>query len=327
MVSSNLLKFLTLCLVWGLTWIGVKVGISSVPPTVFAATRFMAAGLILLGYTCVIRGLPAFFIEDAPRLMVGSLLMITLCYGPLFWGMQFVSSGTAAVVEMSLTPLALLGFGILLGQEIWSWRRASAMAVGIAGLYLLFDHPVEETQTDELIGYLAVIFAALSSAYGSVIAGPLISRYGSIFVAGSTTLIGGTILLGCAFLAGEGPVRAFPIFWRWEALAGWAFLIVFGSLVGYSLYLQLLRDAGPARAGSFAFVSPAIAVAVGVLIGGETVSAINLLGMALMLISASVCLYSDQSLRPTAGERQAPPIPVDTLRTACSPSRPPADPQ
>ena len=76
--------------------------------------------------------------KDAIRLFAASVLMVTLTYGPLFWGMRYVSSGTAGVLEMSLTPIALLGFGIALGQEHWSWINAVAMALGIAGLCLLF---------------------------------------------------------------------------------------------------------------------------------------------------------------------------------------------
>ncbi|SCB62302.1 EamA-like transporter family protein [Rhizobium aethiopicum] len=131
---KNLIKFLILCLVWGLTWIAVKTGIQTVSPMVFAATRFLCAGLLLFGWS-LCSGRRRFLARrDLGRIIIASLLMITLCYGPLFWGMQFVASGTAAVIEMSLTPLALLGFGILLGEERWSSARAFAMVIGLIGL-------------------------------------------------------------------------------------------------------------------------------------------------------------------------------------------------
>ena len=74
---------------------------------------------------------------------------------------------------------------------------------------------------------------------------------------------------------------------------GWLFLLLFGLLVGYSLYMQLLRDLGPAKAGSFAFVSPIIAVLVGVIAARETVSALSVAGLAIMLVAAGACLYGD----------------------------------
>jgi drug/metabolite transporter (DMT)-like permease len=199
---------------------------------------------------------------------------------------------------MSLTPLALLGFGVMLGEETWSWPKCVAMLVGIVGLYLLFGCPTGATSTSSILGWTAVGWAALSSAWGSVIARPLISQYGSQLVAGSTTVLGGIALLLVGIAAGEDLTFVLPFYWPWDAIGAWIFLVVFGSLVGYSLYIQLIDDIGPARAGSFAFVSPMIAVAVGAVVAGETVSLVNLGGMVLMLLSAGACLHADAFARP-----------------------------
>jgi drug/metabolite transporter (DMT)-like permease len=144
--SENLLKFLVLCLVWGLTWIATKVGIGAVPPLLFAATRFIAAGMIVSLWVWREIHFSEWQKNDVIRLFAASLLMVTLTYGPLFWGMRYVSSGTAGVLEMSLTPIALLGFGIALGQERWSWVNAIAMALGIAGLCVLFAPSVKANE-------------------------------------------------------------------------------------------------------------------------------------------------------------------------------------
>jgi drug/metabolite transporter (DMT)-like permease len=141
---------------------------------------------------------------------------------------------------------------------------------------------------------VAVAWAALSSAWGSVLARPLIERHGSAALAGSTTLIGGTALLLASLATEPGAATSFATFWGWPAVAGWLFLVVAGSLVGYSIYMQLLRDIGPAKAGSFAFVSPAIAVLLGIAFAGETATAQDFLGMAIMLLAAGTCLYGDK---------------------------------
>ncbi|MDK4731510.1 EamA family transporter [Rhizobium sp. CNPSo 3490] len=294
---KNVIKFLILCLVWGLTWIAVKTGIETVPPMMFAATRFLCAGLLLLGWSLRSRRISFAANRDFGRLVIASLLMITLCYGPLFWGMQFVASGTAAVIEMSLTPLALLGFGILLGEERWSGARALAMIIGMIGLSFLFSPSIEMTSLSgsaAIVGLLAISWSAVSSAWGSVLAKPLITRYGSTLVSGCTTLIGGAGLF-LSSLAFEPEAAASLVTpWNWQAVAGWLFLVLFGSLIGYSIYLQLIRDIGPARAGSFAFVSPIVAVAVGVMMAGEALTAAGMFGMILMLLAAAMCLYGHQ---------------------------------
>ena len=297
-LSANLLKFLVLCLVWGLTWIATKVGIGPVPPLLFAATRFIAAGVLVSLWMWREIHVSAWQKNDVIRLFAASLLMVTLTYGPLFWGMRYVSSGTAGVLEMSLTPIALLGFGVALGQERWSWVNAIAMTLGIVGLCMLFAPSIKADEGSSvvwsIVGFGAIAWAAVSYAWGSVLARPLIERYGSGTLSGATMLIGGAALLLGSLGWEPNSAQSLEAFWGGPATLGWLFLLLFGSLVGYSLYMQLLRDLGPAKAGSFAFVSPIIAVLVGVIAAGETVSALSVAGMAVMLVAAGACLYGDE---------------------------------
>ncbi|OWV66415.1 multidrug transporter [Rhizobium sp. R339] len=302
--TRNLLKFVVLCFVWGLTWIAVKIGVETVPPMMFAATRFMVAGAVFIALAWARGQRKAFSQEDKTRLLIVSLLMIALSYGPLFWGMQFVPSGTAAVLEMSLTPLALLAFGIVLGEEQWNGLRAFAMLLGVGGLGLLFAPSIDLTGLEKglpMIGLIAIAWAAISSAWGSVLAKPLISNYGSARLSGLTTLIGGSVLLIASLAIEPRSAESLITPWEWQAVAGWLFLVIFGSLLGYSIYMQLLRDIGPARAGSFAFVSPAIAVSVGVVFANEPAEPQRFIGMALMIIAAAICLSADRLPRLSKG--------------------------
>jgi drug/metabolite transporter (DMT)-like permease len=296
-LSMNLLKFLVLCIVWGLTWIATKVGIGAVPPLLFAATRFMAAGVLVSLWMWREIHLSDWQKNDLVRLFAASVLIVTLTYGPLYWGMRYVSSGTAGVLEMSLTPIALLGFGVALGQERWSWVNAVAMALGVAGICLLFEPSIKADQESvvwSVVGFVAIAWAAVSYAWGSVLARPLIERYGAGTLSGATMVIGGGALLAGSLGWEPNSTQSLKAFWGWPAALGWLFLLVFGSLIGYSLFMQLLRDLGPAKAGSFAFVSPIIAVLVGVIAAGETVSPLSIAGMAVMLVAAGACLYSDE---------------------------------
>jgi drug/metabolite transporter (DMT)-like permease len=297
--SASLPKFIVLCVVWGLTWIATKVGIGIVPPLLFAATRFIVAGVLVSLWMWRETHFSKWQKNDVIRLLAASLLMVTLTYGPLYWGMRYVSSGTAGVLEMSLTPLALLGFGIALGQERWNWISAIAMALGITGLCVLFAPSMQANEGAgagawSVVGFFAVAWAAVSYAWGSVLARPLIDRYGSGILSGATMLIGGAVLLLGALAWEPNSTQSLEAFWGWPATLGWLFLLLFGSLVGYSLYMQLLRDLGPAKAGSFAFVSPIIAVLVGVIVAGETVQALSVAGMAVMLLAAGTSLYGNE---------------------------------
>jgi drug/metabolite transporter (DMT)-like permease len=296
-LSTNLLKFLVLCIVWGLTWIATKIGIGAVPPLLFAATRFFAAGALVSLWMWREVHFSNWRKKDVIRLFAASLLIVTLTYGPLYWGMRYISSGMAGVLEMSLTPIALLGFGIVLGQERWSWINVVAIAAGVAGLCILFAPSINfagGSTVWSVVGFVAIAWAAISYAWGSVLARPLIERYGSGALSGATMVIGGVALLAGSLCWEPNSTQSLEAFWGWPAALGWLFLLIFGSLVGYSLYMQLLRDLGPAKAGSFAFVSPIIAVLVGIIAAGETVSPLSIAGMAVMLVAAGVCLYGDE---------------------------------
>jgi drug/metabolite transporter (DMT)-like permease len=119
------------------------------------------------------------------------------------------------------------------------------------------------------------------------------SDYGSKFLSGSTTLIAGSALLALSLMM-EPDASAMTTMWSWQVIAGWLFLVMFDSLIGYNIYMQLLRDIGPAKAGSFAFVSPAIAVGVGAFLAGESIILLGITGMILMLMAAGGCLFAEQ---------------------------------
>jgi drug/metabolite transporter (DMT)-like permease len=123
-----------------------------------------------------------------------------------------------------------------------------------------------------------------------VLARPLFEGYSSDFVAGFTTLFGGAFLILISLVVEPGAAAALTGDWGWRAWAGWLFLVLFGSFIGYTLFMRLLHDIGASRAGAFAFVSPVIAVLLGIFTYGEEVSLIDIIGMAIMLSAAFLAL-------------------------------------
>lgn len=301
--------FAAMCLIWGATWVAVKIGLETVPPVFFAGTRFTAAGAILLGALRWRGALGRIARADLPRLAAVTLLMIAATYALLYWGAQFVSSGLAAVLDLALMPVALLAIAALLGEERFSPARAAGVALGVAGLLVLFGPQALDGGGPEgdaagtamwLAGGGAIVLSALVYSFGSVLARPLLRAYPPALVSGTTTLGGGLALVAGALALEPGATAALSGRWGRAAWASWGFLVLFGSLVAYTTYLRLVRDWGASRAGSYAFVSPVIAVLLGVLAFGETVTATDALGMAVMLAGAWL------TLRPVAPEHAVP---------------------
>ncbi len=282
-----------MCLIWGLTWLTMKAGIATVPPVMFAGTRFVVAGGVMIAFYLA-RGVPLPTARAGLLRLAGvTLLMVVATYGLLFWGMLFVPSGLSAVLDLAIMPMALLAIGALLGEERLNRRRLAAIGTGTIGLLLLFGPKAMNAASGapgELAGAIAILASSVTYAWGSVLARPLLRGGQPEALAGTSMAAGGAVLVSLAAAFEPGAVKALHGAWGYQAWLGWLFLVLFGSLVAYTIYLRLLRDWGPVRAGSYAFVSPIIAVLVGITVLGERVSVLDVLGMGAMLAGARLCV-------------------------------------
>jgi drug/metabolite transporter (DMT)-like permease len=286
--ATTYVLFAVMSLVWGLTWIAIKTGVAAVPPLFFAGTRFLVAGLLLLLWERLAASgdrQRAIGRSEWRALLIASVLVIVATYSLLFWGMQHVASGLAAVLNLALMPVALFAIGLAYGEERFDGRRLAAIVVGVAGLVILFWPDGSRRGTSELAGMAAIVGGTIAYSWGSVLSRPLLRRYSPETVSAYTCLLGGIMLIALSAAlepVGRGTLAALlapPV------AASWLFLVLFGSLLAFTFYMRLVRDWGASRAGLYAFVSPAIAVATGVLVSGERLTGSELLGMAIMFVA------------------------------------------
>jgi drug/metabolite transporter (DMT)-like permease len=302
-------SFAAMSLIWGATWLAMKLGVATVPPIFFAGTRFVVAGLLLL-LLALFRGeTRRLDRRELRRLMLVQLLIVVLTYAPLFWGILHVPSGLTAVLDLTLMPVSLLGFGIALGEESWSFTRALALGFGFAGLAVLLG-PQVMMPTDPLglLGAAAIVFSAVVYSLGSVVARPLTKTTNITFLSGLTMLPGGLILTIGAWTFEPGAKAAASFNWSAAAWGGWLFLVIFGSIVAFTTYLRLIAAWGPARAGSYAYVSPVIAVLLGIVLLHEHFGLRDGCGMTLLLVAAFCSLRTSPprpSVQTTARVAQA----------------------
>jgi drug/metabolite transporter (DMT)-like permease len=279
--------FVLMCLIWGATWLAMKLGVDTVPAVFFGGTRFVVAGLLLLLLAWFRGEIRRLSRAETGRLALVQLLMVVLTYGPLFWGIRHVPSGLTAVLDLALMPVSLLVFGIALGEERWSTTRAVALGFGFAGLGVLFG-PQVAVPVDPvgLAGAAAIVFSAIVYSLGSVVARPLSKTISPAFLSGLALLPGGLILTLGALALEPGSLQAAHFGWGGAAWGGWLFLVLFGSLIAFTVYMRLIAAWGPTRAGSYAYISPVIAVLLGVLTLNEQVGLRDGVGMALLLAAA-----------------------------------------
>jgi len=288
--------FAAVYLIWGSTYLAIRVGVQELPPALFAGVRFVIAGLLLWAYAAW-RG------QRLPRtarewkyLVVTALLLFVGANGLVVWGEQWVPSNQTALI-VATTALWLAGFGALGrdGHKV-PLRTALGLALGFVGVAILLL-PGKDFVLEHLTAQLALLLAALSWAVGSIYLKRARPTTPPFMSAALQSLIAGAVLCILGVVAGEMPR------WNWtpDGFASLAYLIVFGSCFGYAAYAWLLHEVNPALLGTYAYVNPAVAVALGWWWLGETLNTVEIAGMAVILLGvALVTLSGPKTTAPPA---------------------------
>ncbi|TPI14818.1 EamA family transporter [Mesorhizobium sp. B4-1-3] len=294
---SNLTLFGLMALIWGLTWAAVKIGLDAgVPPILLAGLRYLLTAGILAFWT---QGAFTAFAEGRPmRIIISALLTNAGTYGLLFWGMQTVPSGLSGLVNLALVPVLLFGLAVLLGEEQPTWRHGLALALGCTGLLGLFWTRLVEQESGNGLGLAAIVGGTACYCAGSVIARPLIGPIRPLTLTAIHAILGGAALIVISFFLGEVSATLPEKIDVAPATASLLFLSLLGTIVAYTIYLRLLEQWGTARAGLYAFISPIVALAVGVWLFGEKVGAAEIGGAALLLVAAGLALFGHDSTDP-----------------------------
>jgi drug/metabolite transporter (DMT)-like permease len=288
--------------VWGSTFLAIRVGVHEMPPLIMAALRFAAAGLMLFGWT-MMRG------EKAPagRQWVGvtvlAALMFMCDYGLLFWAETQVPSGIAAVLLATIPAFIAIAEALLLRTRRFTVALGGSLLVGLAGVAILMvksaglgGEPVSGA------GAAALMVAAMSWSVATVLTRKLPLPESKAVSSGAQMLVGG-VLLGIAATAfGEWP-RFHPAAVSTGAWGALAYLTVAGSIVGFTAYLWLLHHESPTRVGTYAYVNPVVAVAVGHWLGGEELGARTIAGMVLVLASVVAIMMERGKAREPASKQ------------------------
>ncbi len=283
------LAFATIYVVWGSTYLAIRVGVETIPPFLMLGARFLFAGVVLYGWLRF-RGVTAPTARQWLVATVTGVMMLFLGTGMVGVAEQTLDSGLAALL-VSTTPLWMV-LAAWLGGKGERPRAAvfAGIAIGLLGVFLLFD-PFAAGQAgwSAAVPGLLVVGASVSWAVASVYSkGADLPSNAFMTSAMQMTAGGAALLLGAA---ATGELAGFTIA-SVSGRSAWAlaYLVVFGSFLAFSAYVWLLGVASPARVSTYAFVNPAVAVFLGWLLLGEPVTLRILLSMALLTLSVVVIL-------------------------------------
>jgi drug/metabolite transporter (DMT)-like permease len=284
---KTLLAFAIIYFVWGSTFFAIRVGVQEVPPLLFAAMRFLVAGLVLYGWM-VARGEPSPTRRQWGSACLLAMLIFVFDYGLLFWAEKRVPSGIAAVMMATIPAFIALSEVLVLHTQKLTARLACALLLGIAGVAVLVSRSLNLGGAPiDSIGALALIFASISWSVATVLTRKLPLPQSKVMSAGAQTLAGGVMLALAAAAFGE--FRDFhPSAVSRGAWFSLLYMIVAGSIVGFTAYVWLIHHESPTKVGTYAYVNPVVAVLVGYFLGGEALGIRTVLGTICVLISVVV---------------------------------------
>jgi len=275
------LAFGLVYVLWGSTYLAIRFAVETLPPFLMAGTRFVVAGGVLYAWARR-HGAPVPNRANwAAAAVVGALLLVG-GNGSVVWAEQRVPSGLAALL-VATTPLWMVVLDSVRSKTMPGAAVALGILLGLAGLFLLVGpNQLAGSRRPDPVGAAALGFASLSWAAGS-----LYSRRAQL---PSAPLLGSAMEMICggAAMLALGAAHSEPGQLSLARIAPgslWAFayLVVFGSLVGFTAYTWLLRVSTPAHVSTYAYVNPVIAVFLGWSIGGETVGASTLLAAGVIV--------------------------------------------
>lgn len=312
---KTLLAFAIIYLVWGSTFYAIRVGVHEVPPLLLAAARFTVAGALLFIWA-VAQGerLPSRREWAATALV--ALLIFVVDYGLLFWAEERVPSGTAAVILATIPAFMALAEILFLRTERLTVRLGSALLIGLAGVVVLVDPGLAGGVPVYFLGAAGLLVSGVSWSVASVLSKRLPLPSSKVMSAATQMLVGGLLL--CIVAAASGEARGFhPGGVSAGAWAALAYLIVAGSIVGFTAYTWLIHHESPTKVGTYAYVNPVVAVVIGHFLGGEVLDFRTVLGTVFVLASVIV-ITTRRRANFAAGSAGRPAAVAATLENARS---------
>lgn len=284
-----LLAFFAIYVLWGTSFLAIRIAVLEVPPLFAAGTRFFVAGIVLYGFMRL-RGRTKPTRPQWRSLALLGLLMFVAEYGPLFWAEKYVPSGIASVLEATLPLITMAIETWVFRRQRFHWPLLAAILLGFCGVSILLFRNGEQQ-----FGWLpcvAILAGATTWSLGSVLNRSLDLPESRPLTSGAAMALGGAMLL--VLSASFGELNPLPHVSMRAALAI-LYLIAGPSLLGFTAFVWLLARMPATRVASHAYVNPVVAVALGYFVAGENITMRTMLGTALVLASVVLILRREKT--------------------------------
>ncbi len=280
MNTKVILNFILVYLIWGSTYLAIKVGVQDFPPLYMAAIRFFIAGILLFGIGKLRRETALQTQDRKIALLSGSLLVCA--NGMVCVAETKLSSGLTAMIIGTIPAWISLIHWKFFGGNRPRLKQAAGILIALCGIAFLAGSDSTDSHPTQIGGVLALLSSVILWSFGTLTQRKS-GNLKNIFTFSGTQLGGGCILLALLALTIEGPQALAHLHASAESLIAFFYLVVFGSVIAFSSYLWLSRNVHPTKVSTYAVINPLVAVWLGWLFANEPITAGTLISSVLII--------------------------------------------
>jgi len=292
--ALNVAAWVTLCLIWGSTWLFIKIGLEDLPPITFATARFLLAVAILF----VILKLQKIQIPRSARLWrifaLTGVLQFSINYSTVFWSEVYITSGLAAVLQSMITVFGLILAWFYLPDEKITLQKIVAILIGITGVTVIFADQLKIDNPMAFAGCVAIVIGAFAAAQSSIIVKAKTSGVHPAALVFCQIICGLPAIIIYSFVQEGSP---FAHHWSLRAIGSVAYLALIGTIAAFWLYYWILSRIDSTKAMMNSLVTPLLAVVIGAFILGERLPLQTYIGGALIICSVVLIVIRKKRIR------------------------------
>ena len=282
--------WIALCLIWGSTWLAIKIGLADLPPISFVAFRFVIAAAVLFAIS--FRRFPLPQREEYSLLAITGILMFGINYGLLFWGEQFVTSGLAAILQAVIPTFGLVFAHFYLPNERLKWERITGALLALGGVTIICAKLLDFQGIMAFWGGVAIVVGAAATSYANVLIKARQKKFAPAMISAWQMLFAVVPLLLVGFWREGNPAH---FHWSKTALACLLYLALVGSVTAFLLFYWLMNRIAVTNLLTISLITPPLAVALGWFAAGETISRWAILGALFVLAGIALILWKSKS--------------------------------
>ncbi len=282
--SLNLLVFGAIVLIWGTTWLAIRVGLEHYPPFFSLAVRFSFAGPMLLLIMLLRKESIPLAWEYQPFFLLIGILSFIVSFGGVYWAEQYLTSGMAAVI-FGIMPLltGVIAHLLIPTDRLAKWKLIGLL-VGLLGIVVIHSADLAQIDPKAPLAAGVILMSPLATAFATVLSKRRVHDFSALALAGIPMTYGAIMQWGLWFALERGK----PLAWSWPGVASIAYLAVFGSLLTFTGYFWLLKRIEVSRLNLIAYFTPLIALLAGVVFANEPLPGRVILGALLVLSGISI---------------------------------------